>query len=107
MAVPYYGYDWVISDPSPGTTGILSYADIVGTNAFNNLQWDSASGTPWYQYVDGQNKTHKVYFDNVRSLGLKYDLVNERNLKGIGVWAVGYEGTNSELEQLISQKFGY
>ncbi|HBB76248.1 MAG: Glycosyl hydrolase, family 18 [Candidatus Levybacteria bacterium GW2011_GWC1_40_19] len=107
LAVPYYGYDWVISDPSPGTTGILSYADIVGTNAFNNLQWDSASGTPWYQYVDGQNKTHKVYFDNVRSLGLKYDLVNERNLKGIGVWAVGYEGTNSELEQLISQKFGY
>lgn len=107
LAVPYYGYDWVTNDPSPNSTGILSYADIAGTNVLSNVQWDFASGTPWYQYTDGQNRAHKVHFDNVRSLGLKYDLVNERDLKGIGIWAVGYEGANSEFEQLISQKFGY
>lgn len=107
LAVPYYGYDWVINNPTPDSTTILSYADIVGANSLGNIQWDVATETPWYQYTDGQSKTHKVYFDNVRSLGLKYDLVNERNLKGIGIWATGYEGSRTELNQLISQKFGY
>lgn len=107
LAIPYYGYDWTTTNLSPDSTSILSYADIVNTDTLNNVQWDSVSETPWYQYVDRQNKTHKVYFDNVRSLGLKYDLVNERNLKGIGIWAVGYEGSRNELDQLISQKFGY
>lgn len=107
LGVPYYGYDWVMDSLSPSSTAILSYADIVGGNPLGSVQWDLASETPWYQYLDGQSKTHKVYFDNVRSLGLKYDLVNDRNLKGIGIWAVGYEGSRNELDQLISQKFGY
>jgi hypothetical protein len=107
LGIPYYGYDWVTNNPSPNSTAILSYADIVGVNTPSSTQWDFVSQTPWYQYTDGQSKTHKVYFDNVRSLGLKYDLVNERNLKGIGIWAVGYEGSHNELNQLIFQKFGY
>lgn len=107
LGIPYYGYDWSTTNPSPDSTTILTYADIIGANAIGSVQWDLASETPWYQYIDGQNKTHKVYFDNVRSLGLKYDLVNDRNLKGIGIWAVGYEGSRNELNQLISQKFGY
>lgn len=107
LGVPYYGYDWTTDNLSPNSTTILSYADIISANSLVNNQWDSASETPWYQYTDGQGKNHKVYFDNIRSLGLKYDLVNDRDLKGIGIWAVGYEGSYNELNQLISQKFGY
>lgn len=106
LGVPYYGYDWVINNPSPSSTNTLSYADIVNTSG-NNIQWDSLSQTPWYQYTDQGGNVRKVHFENVRSLGLKYDVVNERQLKGIGIWAVGYEGLNNELESLISQKFGY
>ena len=107
LGVPYYGYDWVTTNPSPNSTTILTYADIMGSNSSNNFQWDSSSQTPWYQYTDGQNMTHKVYFEDVRSLGLKYDLVNQSKLEGIGIWAVGYDGEFKELDQLISQKFGY
>ncbi|KKR75873.1 MAG: Glycosyl hydrolase, family 18 [Candidatus Levybacteria bacterium GW2011_GWA2_40_8] len=107
LGVPYYGYDWLVTNPSPNSTNILSYADIAAASSLSNIQWDSSTQTPWYQYSDGQGGARRVHFENVRSLGLKYDLVNERSLKGIGIWAVGYEGLHNELNQLISQKFGY
>jgi len=107
LAVPYYGYDWITNSPSPDSTSILPYADILADNSQNNIQWDNDSETPWYQYSDSQGNNHKVFFENVRSLGLKYDLVNERGLKGIGIWAIGYEGLDNQFDQLISQKFGY
>jgi hypothetical protein len=38
-------------------------------------------------------------------MGLKYDLAIEENLKGIGMWALGYDGSRSELWDLIAEKF--
>lgn len=105
LGVPYYGYDWDITNLTPNSTTILSYADILGTTQQTSIQWDSLSETPWYSYNDSSGDTHKVYFDNVRSLGLKYDLVNRMNLQGVGIWALGYEGQDTQLDQLISQKF--
>ena len=39
----------------------------------------------------------QLYYDDAKALGLKYDLVNRYNLRGAGIWALGYDGTRTEL----------
>ena len=50
--------------------------------------WDATSQTPWYRFQD-QRRPYlwwEGYFDDNRSLALKYDLVTDRGLKGVLIW---------------------
>jgi len=107
LAVPYYGYDWPInqdfSSASP-SAAILSYAELAEVSKEHKLIWDETSQTPSYRYTDNGIE-REVHFENVRSLSIKYDFVNAKNLKGVGIWALGYDGLNSDLQRLIVDKF--
>ena len=107
LAVPYYGYDWPLnqdsSAASPSAT-ILSYAELAVSSRNHNMIWDETSQTPSYKYTEN-GIDREVHFENVRSLGVKYDYVISKNLRGIGIWALGYDGLNSDLQRLIVDKF--
>ena len=107
LAVPYYGYDWPenVASPSADMVNILPYAEIAQDNQNLQLSWDDTSETPYYTYNDDNGLPRIVYFDNVRSLGIKYDFINKENLKGVGIWALGYDGQNQDLEKLLIDKF--
>ena len=47
----------------------------------------------------------QLYYDDATALGLKYDLVNRTNLRGVGIWALGYDGTRPELYAALKAKF--
>lgn len=107
LAVPHYGYDWPInldSSSSSPSAAIISYAELAETSKQHKLIWDETSQTPSYKYTD-KGLQREVHFENVRSLGIKYDFVNAKNLKGVGIWALGYDGLNSDLQRLIVDKF--
>ena len=107
LALPYYGYDWPInpaSSENSANAGIIPYAEIAIDSKKYNLLWDNTSQTPSYTYTDNGTK-HEVHFENVRSLGIKYDFVNAKGLLGVGIWALGYDGLNSDLQRLIVDKF--
>ncbi len=107
LAVPYYGYDWPLnldaSTASP-SAAILSYAELAQSSRAHKLIWDETSQTPSYTYTSNGIQ-REVHFENVRSLGIKYDFVTAKNLKGVGIWALGYDGLNSDLQRLIVDKF--
>lgn len=110
LAVPYYGYDWPVNQKSAsaavisGDVNVLTYAEIADQTQKININWDDTTQTPWYTYfASGQNRV--VHFENTRSLGIKYDLVNKKNLEGVGIWALGMDGRTTELEQLLADKF--
>ena len=66
--------------------------------------WHESSQTPWYRY---QNPNWvQGWYDDSLSLSLKYDFAINNNLLGVGIWALGYDGTNPELWDLLSAKFG-
>jgi spore germination protein YaaH len=48
--------------------------------------------------------TYVVYFENSRSLSYKLDYVNQLNLGGIAIWALGYEGDSRELWDVVNRK---
>ena len=45
------------------------------------------------------------WFDDSLSLSLKYDFAINNDLLGVGVWALGYDGSNPELWTLLFEKF--
>lgn len=102
LALPYYGYDWFTSGRG---AGMLSYAQAAEDSKNYTISWSQTSQTPSYSYTDQTGASHVVYFENARSLGIKYDYVNKKALKGIGIWALGFDGLNKDLEQLIIDKF--
>ena len=51
------------------------------------------------------NPWRQLYYDDAQALGLKYDLVNRYNLRGAGIWALGYDGTRTELYAVLKAKF--
>ncbi len=103
LAVPYYGYDWPANKDSAESKAI-PYAILAENLKKNSLLWDENSQTPYYNYSDGE-VSRIVHFDNVRSLGIKYDYINNKNLKGVGIWALGYDGNNTDLQKLLIDKF--
>ena len=83
----------------------LPYAEIAQQNKNSQLSWDNISQTPYFTYKDDNGINRIVHFDNVRSLGIKYDFINEKNLRGVGIWTLGYDGQNQDLQKLLIDKF--
>ena len=109
LGVPYYGAYWTTTTQnagSPVTAFIKSpYFEVTQPGSENyGIIWDNSYQTPWYRWNDG--KWNQVWFDNDSSLALKYNLAISKNLKGVGMWALGYDGTRQELWNLLSVKFG-
>ena len=46
-----------------------------------------------------------MYYDDAASLMLRYDLVNSAELRGAGIWALGFDGTRPELRAALADKF--
>ncbi len=66
--------------------------------------YDATYRVPWYRYQDGI-QWRQVWFDNDMSIKEKYDIINSQMLAGPGIWALGYDGTNTELWEALKDKF--
>ena len=119
MGVPYYGYNWVVTSSNAyairiegrddiGYSQSQTYAGIMDTilRVRPLLKWDALGQTPYFSYVSAESgSTREVYFDNEQSLRAKYQLINENNLKGVGIWALGYDEGYAELWNLLYDEF--
>lgn len=112
LGVPYYAYDWPVEKNTGQVLGeaadvkIYPYAEVAEAAKKIQLNWDENSKTPWYSYTDPKTKLLRVtHFENPRSLGIKYDFVIEKNLQGVALWALGFDGKRNDLNQLLADKF--
>lgn len=108
LGLPFYGYEWPSSSGEPGAIVIGEGKDIYLKNStyFSKIYgriWDPNSNTPWFKYQkDGI--WYQTWYDDDESLGLKIDYVYSENLKGVGIWALGYEGNNATIWNTIKKK---
>lgn len=114
LGVPYYGNNWRTKSMSEGSTvydnnsynGSRKYSTAKSELGSRDLLWSSNYKTPWYTY-ESNGKYYQTWFDNDSSLGLKYDLAKSKSLKGIGMWALGYDKQYPELWDVLRDKFFY
>ncbi len=110
LGVPYYGYEWPTEDTLIKSATLANgVARIYNTAAGNaevyGKKWDSASSTPWYHYTSNDT-AYQCWFDDSVSLSLEYNLVWQETLQGIGIWALGYDGSRTELWGALRASFG-
>jgi spore germination protein YaaH len=72
--------------------------------------YDTNEETAWTAYYGtfgGQPTWREGYFDDARALGAKCDAIDGWNLRGVGIWALGYDNNNGDgdLTAEIAAKF--
>ena len=118
LGQPYYGRRACVPNPTPAlqyptrdivTTTYLFASTIPSQTGVYNFsahrdggdgvsEWDTWWDTDW-------NCWREQYFDDVVSLGAKYDVVNADNLRGVGLFTLDYGGGAPELWHLLDIKF--
>ncbi|MCD6347178.1 MAG: T9SS type A sorting domain-containing protein, partial [Bacteroidales bacterium] len=101
LGIPYYGNKWLTNSREPRALVVehartYRYRDLIDEAQYYGILWDSISQTPWY-IIEEDNKIYQVWFDNRESLALKYDLADTYDIKGVGIWALGYDRDYTEL----------
>ena len=99
LGTPLYGEDWPttgnsLTDTATGPVTELTDSDIGGTG--NPIYWDSFTDTAWTAYQVG-TQWHETFFDDPTSLYLISQLAKQYGLAGVGVWALGMDGTNPAM----------
>jgi spore germination protein len=88
LGMANYGYDWALPFVR-GTTEAraIGHNEAVMIAYANNaqIQFDELAQSPYFTYVrDGIE--HVVWFEDVRSIQTKFDLLKANNLAGLGYW---------------------
>ena len=123
LGIPYYGRAWsTVSDARNartqtgakyGYSTAVTYDKAVAVAADYGRRWDSREQSAWVAY-QRQSCTsaygcvttwRQLYYDDPTSLKLRYDLVNRARLRGVGIWALGYDGTRTDLAAALAAKF--
>ncbi|HET7167566.1 MAG TPA: glycosyl hydrolase family 18 protein, partial [Candidatus Limnocylindrales bacterium] len=123
LGVPYYGRAWStetsalnaknISGAKYGASTTVLYETARSYAAQYGRRYDSTEGVAWTVYRRQNctktygclNPWRQIYYDDATALRAKYDLVNRYDLRGAGIWALGYDGTRTELYQAIADRF--
>ena len=92
LGIPNYGYDW----PLPFERGVTRAKTIGNVEAVriaiqngSQIQFDEVSMSPHFRYYDRSTGIeHEVWFEDVRSLQAKFDLIKEYDLRGCGYWQI-------------------
>ena len=117
LALPYYGSMWTGDLDENGEVNskferkvtyrevmnLFSNKDIANSNTSPFL--DKESMTNYFNLTYPDNSSKEIWFDDDFTLGKKFDYAISQNLKGVGVWALGYDNGYEELWDVIDDRF--
>lgn len=119
LGVPWYSYNYAVYEPKIKAptfwNGVAQTYAAVQDNINANVPgisqyktgWDEAGKVAWKSYYDENYGTWRiVFFEDVRSLGYKFDFAKNKNLGGVGIWALGFEDGKKDVWKLLEEKFG-
>jgi spore germination protein YaaH len=117
LGVPYYGYNYLVYNPEikaqtkgrtwGGRPAAQTYSIVQDHVVASREGWDDHGKVGYKAYYDNASRSWRMVFsEDTKSLGIKYDFAKEQNLKGVGMWALGFDNGKKELWGLLSEKFG-
>ncbi len=88
LGLPNYGYDWILPFERGVTRATAignEYAVDIARRQGAYIQFDETAQSPYFDYArEGLN--HVVWYEDVRSVEKKYDLMDELSFAGGGYW---------------------
>jgi len=109
LGLPHFGYRWptATSEAKSATTGdgvAFYYPEALSYVANYGRRWDEAGLSPWYSYQAG-TQWYQGWYDDPESMGHKYQFALDRNLMGVGMWALGQDGANHDIWDVLALYF--
>ena len=111
LGLPYYGREWstnsgITPSSTTGSSNSVFYNEFRNNlNAYyNNRQWDINSFSAWYP-SQRAGQWWQCFINDTYSMRKRFDLVNQRGIGGIGIWALGYDDGYNDFWNLIQEKF--
>ncbi|MDE6362694.1 MAG: LysM peptidoglycan-binding domain-containing protein [Lachnospiraceae bacterium] len=90
LGIPNYGYDWTLPFVQ-GTSKARTISNIEAVQlAIENdavIQFDQTAMSPYFRY-EKDGVQHEVWFEDVRSMKEKFQLITEYGLRGMGYWQI-------------------
>lgn len=88
MGIPNYGYDWQLpyerGTTRASTVGNVEAVDIAAENGVV-IEYATVAQSPWFTYRKN-GMDHVVWFEDIRSIEAKWNLIREYNLSGGRYW---------------------
>ncbi|MBT7687084.1 MAG: hypothetical protein HN728_06345 [Flavobacteriales bacterium] len=109
LSLPLYGATWDVTNLADGGGSsyerALPYYRIQSTyGASYNPYYDALSSSFFY-LVEEEEKLKMCWFENDVSLDLKFKWSQNKGLKGVGLWALGYEQNSPDVWKAVEQNF--
>jgi spore germination protein YaaH len=126
LGTPWYGYNYAIygtpqvkAETRPswswrGTPAAQTYA-IAKAEVTPQKEgitdykegWDDTGKVTWKAYYVASTQTWRMIFlEDEHSLSYKYDFAKQKNLGGVGIWALGFDNGHTELWNQLAKTFG-
>ena len=90
MGVPNYGYDWKLPfEPKVSKATMIGNEEAIqiAASAGATILYDTSAQSPHFNYTQN-GEAHEVWFEDVRSIEAKFNLLDELTLYGAGYWNV-------------------
>ncbi len=89
QGVPFYGYNWQLPDTPENLAVPVNLVEVypLAYRFQANINYDPVAQAPWFRYTDASGVNHEVWFEDARSINVKYDTAIEYNLRGVGWWS--------------------
>ena len=112
LAMPWYGRAWSTRTDEPDSRTRSSERYLDPSTAFYRVsvpraviagrEWDQGQGSAWSVYRSRACETcplswRQLWYDDVDSVLAKVGLARRKGLRGVGIWALGYDGDRPEL----------
>jgi spore germination protein YaaH len=113
IGLPYYGVEWYTTRPEIGAT-VTKFKSHPAYNSIREidiyslripLRFDPKSASSYIIIKDSANHYRQLFFEDVKSLSIKYDWIKKNKIGGVGIWALGYDNGYPELWNLLTEKF--
>lgn len=118
LALPFYGSIWETKSGEKGS----KVTKFVGSRTVDYLksemdkeptikrQYDSVSHSSWYSFVvkdtmRNKRRFRQIWVDSDSAFAEKLNLINERDLAGVGIWALGYNKHYDNYWKEIERSF--
>lgn len=84
---------WKLPSNDDSSKGSIEYGGVqalLHSNTTSGPKWSKSSASPYLNYKNSKGEAHQVWYDDPKSLYIKYNYAIKAGVRGIGMWTADF-----------------